>query len=88
MRLYNPNQLHMISRFVCVWVCRCLAEMSPQVFLLVQGEGVCVLVLKPVFLPSTHTRPVTNQKEVDVGQCHINHRVAEIPILQYPLRRL
>lgn len=59
---------------VCVFVCVYVAQILPQVFLLILSQhrgvgGYCVLALKPVLLHSTLTHPHTHQKETDIGQC-------------------
>lgn len=66
----------MLSWFegVCVFVCVYVAQILPQVFLLILNQhrgvgGYCVLALKPVLLHSTLTHPHTHQKETDIGQC-------------------
>lgn len=92
--LYNPNQLHMLSRCVC-GVCECWHRSCPRCFVSGQqgswngwiGRGACrVFVPKPVFF--THS-PLYTSKGVGCRSVQEKTQiVAEISIAQYPLRLL
>lgn len=92
-RLYNPNQLHMLSWFVCVCVCVYVAQISPQVFLLIlsqHGRGGGLLCASTETCPTplhTHTSPHTSKGD-RYRSVSDNQRVGEIPIPRYPLRLL
>lgn len=93
-RLYNPNQLHMLSWFegVCVCVCVCCTDLAPGVSTYsepAQGGGrlLCACTETCPTPLHTHTSPHTSKGD-GYRSVSDNQRVGEIPIPRYLLRLL